>query len=68
MKGSRWFRVVFGIIVLILFSFYTYKRISTSPHSNDFDSEHAFRRAQSIFGFDYAMTFRVRESVEARFA
>lgn len=48
MKGSRWFRVVFGIIVLILFSFYTYKRISTSPHSNDFDSEHAFVYSEAV--------------------
>lgn len=48
MKGSRGFRVVFGIIVLILFSFYTYKRISTSPHSNDFDSEHAFVYSEAV--------------------
>ena len=42
MKGSRGFRVFFGILMLILFSFYSYKRVSTSPHTNDFDSEHAY--------------------------
>ena len=48
MKGSRGFRVFFGILMLILFSFYTYKRVSTSPHTNDFDSEHAFVYSEAI--------------------
>ncbi len=48
MKGSRVFRVFFGIIMLILFSFYTYKRVSTSPHSDDFDSEHAFIYSEAV--------------------
>ena len=48
MKGSRGFRVFFGIIVLILFSFYTYIRITTSPHSDDFDSEHAFIYSEAV--------------------
>ena len=48
MKGSRGFRVIFGIAMLILFSFYTYKRVSTSPHSNDFDSEHAYVYSEAV--------------------
>ncbi len=48
MKGSRGFRVIFGIAMLILFSFYTYKRVSTSPHTNDFDSEHAYVYSEAI--------------------
>ena len=48
MKGSRVFRVFFGIILLIIFSFYTYKRVSTSPHTNDFDSEHAFIYSEAL--------------------
>lgn len=42
MKGSRTFRVIFGILVLILFGAYSYMRYTTSPHSSDFDSENAF--------------------------
>lgn len=48
MKGSRGFRVIFGIAMLILFSFYTYKRVSTSPHTNDFDSEHAYVYSEAV--------------------
>ena len=48
MKGSRVFRVFFGILMLILFSFYTYKTVSTSPHSSDFDSEHAFIYSEAV--------------------
>lgn len=48
MKGSRVFRVFFGILMLILFSFYTYKTVSVSPHSNDFDSEHAFIYSEAV--------------------
>ena len=48
MKGSRGFRVIFGIAMLILFSFYTYKRVSTSPHTNNFDSEHAYVYSEAV--------------------
>jgi len=41
MRTSRTFRVIFGIFVLILFGAYSYMRYTTSPHSSDFDSEHA---------------------------
>ncbi|MGI5976953.1 MAG: M15 family metallopeptidase [Candidatus Limivicinus sp.] len=42
MKGNRQFRIIFGVVVLVLFSVYTYLKVSTSPHSSDFDSEHAY--------------------------
>ncbi len=48
MKGNRVFRVLFGLAALILFSFYTYKRVSTSPHSSDFDSENAFVYSEAV--------------------
>ena len=41
MKGSRGFRIVFGVFVLAVFVVYTYLRASTSPHSSDFDDDHA---------------------------
>ena len=41
MRASRTFRVIFGIIVLILFGAYSYMRYTTSPHSSDFDEENA---------------------------
>lgn len=41
MKGSRGFRIVFGIFVLAVFVVYSYLRASTSPHSSDFDDDHA---------------------------
>ena len=41
MKGSRGFRIIFGVFALAVFCVYTYLRVSTSPHSSDFDSEHA---------------------------
>lgn len=42
MRTSRTFRVLFGIVVLILFATYSYLRYTTSPHSSDFDSENAY--------------------------
>ncbi len=41
MKGSRGFKIVFGVFVLVVFVIYSYLRISTSPHSSDFDDDHA---------------------------
>jgi zinc D-Ala-D-Ala carboxypeptidase len=41
MKGSRGVRIVFGVFALAIFAVYSYLRISTSPHTNDFDSENA---------------------------
>ena len=41
MKGSRGFKIIFGVFVLVVFVVYSYLRISTSPHSSDFDSDHA---------------------------
>lgn len=41
MKGSRGFRIAFGVFVLMFFVVYSYLRVSTSPHTSDFDDEHA---------------------------
>ncbi len=41
MKGSRGFRIVFGVFVLVVFAVYFTLRYTTSPKSSDFDSEHA---------------------------
>lgn len=41
MKGSRGFRIAFGVFVLMFFVVYSYLRVSTSPHTSDFDAEHA---------------------------
>jgi len=48
MKGSRGFRVVFGIILLILFSLFLYKYNENCLHSDDFDSEHAFVYSEAV--------------------
>ncbi len=42
MKGSRGFRIVFGIFSLAVFVAYFSLRYATSPKSSDFDDEHAF--------------------------
>ena len=42
MKGSRVVRVLIGIFALVLFSVYSFLRFSTSPHSDDFDTENAY--------------------------
>lgn len=48
MKGSRGFRVVFGIILLILFSLFLYNYNKNCLHSDDFDSEHAFVYSEAV--------------------
>ena len=42
MRTNRAIRVIFGIILLAVFSYYFYGRYTTSPMSSDFDSEHAY--------------------------
>lgn len=48
MKGSRVFRVIFGIILLILFSLFLYNYNKNCLHSDDFDSEHAFVYSEAV--------------------
>ena len=48
MKGGRIFRVLFGIVLLAVFCFYFHNRYVTSPHSSDFDTEHAYVYSEVI--------------------
>ena len=48
MKGGRVFRVLFGILMLAAFCFYFHGRYVTSPHSSDFDTEHAFIYSEAL--------------------
>lgn len=42
MKGSRGFRIIFGVVTLVVFAAYFIIRYNVSPKSSDFDSDHAF--------------------------
>ena len=58
MKGSRTFRVIFGIFVLMLFGAYSFMRYTTSPHSSDFDSENAFIYSEALARIEPRLSFR----------
>ena len=65
MRASRTFRVIFGIIVLILFGAYSYMRYTTSPHSSDFDEENARTYSEwlALAGVDAAPAEQTQQEV-----
>lgn len=65
MKGSRTFRVIFGIFVLILFGAYSFMRYTTSPHSSDFDSENAFIYSEALARIEAEAELQAQQQAQA---
>lgn len=68
MRCSRGFRIIFGVFVLALFSVYFYLRYTTSPHSSDFDSEHAFVYSEVVAALESGQSLEEFYSSDPRYA